>query len=105
MKEQNQEQRPKKKTQNSKNLKIIMKPIKKPQYPNWEHQEIVCLVQAKRDEPIASWDVVNFKDCFESVVMKWKKVSMTMMGVDHNTHMRYGPTCKEKWVTMHDCYK
>ncbi len=82
-----------------------MKPIKKPQYPNWEHQEIVCLVQAKKDEPIASLDVVNFKDCFESVVMKWKKVFMTMMGVDHNTHMRYGPTCKEKWVTMYDCYK
>jgi hypothetical protein len=66
MREQNQEQRPQKKTQNSKDFKIIMKPIKKPQYPNWEHQEIVCLVQAKRNEPVASLDVVNFKDCFES---------------------------------------
>jgi hypothetical protein len=65
-----------------------LKPIKKPQYPNWKHQEIICLVQANRVEPDTSLDVVNFKDCFESVVMKWKKVSVTMMGVGHNTHVR-----------------
>ncbi len=48
----------------------------------------MCLVQANRVEPNTSLDVVNFKDCFESVVMKWKKVVVTMMGVDHNIHVR-----------------
>jgi hypothetical protein len=57
MKEQNQEQRPKKTHTHTKfkRFKIIMKPIKKPQYPNWEHQEIVCLVQAKEMSSLLLW--------------------------------------------------
>ncbi len=38
--------------------------IKKPTQPNWEHQEVVSLVQAKKDEHIASLDVVDSRDYY-----------------------------------------
>ncbi len=72
---------------------------------NQEHRENVSLVQAKRDECITSLDVTNYKDYFESVIMKQKKVFVTMLRFNHNTHIKNRPIYKEKWDTIYDDYK
>jgi hypothetical protein len=83
---------------------IEMKPIKKIKQPNWEYQEIISMVHAKWNERIASLDVIEPKDCFENVVMKYK-VFATMMGFGHVVQMRNGLVHKENWATMYGNYK
>jgi len=58
--------------------------IWKPRQPNRENHDVVALVEAKRDEHINSLDMVNFKDNFESVMNKWKKILPSMMGASHH---------------------
>jgi len=38
--------------------------IWKPKQPNWEHNEVIALIQAKNDDHMASLDVVDSRDCF-----------------------------------------
>jgi hypothetical protein len=64
--------------------------IKKLRWPNWEHQHIVSLVQAKKHEHNASLGVVDSKDCFKNTHVKWKKIGTLMMGCGHNAHVRLG---------------
>jgi hypothetical protein len=64
-----------------------MKIVKKLWQPNWKHQEVVVLVQAKQKEHVASLDIIDSKGCFESVVLKWKKKITTIMDSRYNAHM------------------
>jgi hypothetical protein len=50
-------------------------------------------------------DVVDSWDCFESSTIKWEKKFASMMGFGHNTHVKNGSTCKEKWATIYGDYK
>jgi hypothetical protein len=34
---------------------------------------------------------------FETVMVKWKKISTIVVVVRHYQHTRNGPTCKDKW--------
>jgi len=55
--------------------------------PNWEHQEVVALVQAKWEEHLASLDVIDLRDYSESVVLKWEKEFTTTMDFGYNAHI------------------
>jgi hypothetical protein len=48
---------------------------KKTHQPNWEHGKILVLVKAQRDEHIASLNIIDGRDKFETVVTKWNKIS------------------------------
>ncbi len=63
------------------------------------------MVEAKRDEHINSLDMANFKDNFESVINKWKKISTFVRGVGQDIHMKNGHACKEKSTIIFDDYK
>jgi hypothetical protein len=49
--------------------------------------------------------VIDFKDCFESIVVKWKKVFVAMMGFSHNMQMRNEHAYKKKWMIVYGDYK
>jgi len=95
----------KRKMQGSNHIVNEVRSIQKPRQPNQENHEVVALVEAKRDEHINSLDMVNFKDNFESVTNKWKKISTSVMGANQNIHMKNGHACKEKSTIIFDDYK
>jgi hypothetical protein len=83
-----------------------VKAIKKPKQPNWEHQKIVSMVQTKRKEHNVSIGVVHSKNCFESTIVKWKKIVTSMMASNHSPHVKNRPTYKENlWTTIYNDYK
>jgi len=85
---------------------VEIKAIKKPKQPNWEHQEIVSLVQTKKKEHNVSIIVVDSKDHFKSTIVKWKKNVTLVMASDHNVHVENRPTYKENlWTTLYNDYK
>jgi hypothetical protein len=43
---------------------------------------------------------VDFRDYFENISVKWKKLSTLVMAFGHNAHIKNGPACKEKWTTQ-----
>jgi hypothetical protein len=42
---------------------------------------------------------------FETSVLKWRKISTLVMNVGCSTHVRNGPTCKDKWSTITSNFK
>jgi len=42
---------------------------------------------------------------FETSVLKWRKISTLVMNVGCSTHLRNGPTCKDKWSTITSNFK
>ncbi len=83
-----------------------MKAIKKPKQPNWECQEIVSLVQAKRKEHNASIGVVDSRDCFENTIVKWKEIVTLVMASSHSAYVRNRLACNENlWTTLYNDYK
>jgi hypothetical protein len=47
---------------------------KKSWEPNWEHQEVMTLIQAKWKEYIARLNMVDLKYWFKDVKCKWQKI-------------------------------
>jgi hypothetical protein len=42
------------------------------------------LFQAKQEEHVASLDIVDLRDCFRTVVLKWRKIFTTVMNFCYN---------------------
>jgi hypothetical protein len=47
--------------------------IRKPRQLNWEQQEVVSLLLAEKKDHETSLGVVDSRDCFENISVKWKK--------------------------------
>jgi hypothetical protein len=96
--------RKKRKMKDSKDFAIKVISIRKPKQPNWEQQEVVSLVLAIKKDHEASLGVVDSRDCFENISVKWKKKTTLMMASGHNAHIN-GLVCKENWTTIYNDYK
>jgi hypothetical protein len=57
----------------------------------------LVLVKAKKNEHIASLDIIDGRDKFETVVTKWNKISTKVMNVGFSTQARNGVAYKHKW--------
>ncbi len=64
---------------NSKKFQILNPLLKKPCELNWEHEKVLVLIKAKRDEHIAVIDMVHGPNNFETTITKWKKISIIVM--------------------------
>ncbi len=55
---------------------------KKSRQPNWEYQEVMALIQAKRKEYLVGLDMVDMRDQFENVTScKWSKIAISMNAI------------------------
>ncbi len=45
---------------------------------NWQYIQMVSWIKVKQNEYLVSIDKVDFKDMFESTIMKWKKIVVTI---------------------------
>jgi len=61
---------------------------------------MVSWIKVKENEYLVSIVKVDFKYMFESSIMKWKKIVVTINKDNHSIHMRNNPTCKDKWGTI-----
>lgn len=78
---------------------------RKPRQMNWEHVEILALVQAKKakhKEMIAKMD--NWHK-FQTSVTRGKKISTTIMKVGCSSHVPNDPTCKDIWSMISSNFK
>jgi len=83
-----------------------MKAIRKPKQPNWECQEIVSLIQAKKKKHKASIGVVDSKDFFENTIVKWKEIVSLVMASSHSAYVKNRLACNENlWTTLCNDYK
>jgi hypothetical protein len=64
--------------------------------PNWSLNEMITLVDSKREEFLDKLDTIDGRDLMESEVTKWNRVSDKIMASDFSTHFRDGMTCKGK---------
>jgi hypothetical protein len=48
---------------------------------NLEHQEVISMIQAKRDGHITSINIIDSRDFFENAIMKWKKYIYNCHGI------------------------
>jgi hypothetical protein len=53
---------------------VIEVHLKKPKQPNWEHKEVLVLINAIEDEHITRLDQLDPKQ-FETSMTKWKIIS------------------------------
>jgi len=53
---------------------VIEVHLRKPQQPNWEHKEVLVLINAIKDEHIVRLDQMDPRQ-FETYVTKWKIIS------------------------------
>ena len=65
--------------------------------PNWSLNEMIALVDAKREEFLEELDTIDRRDLMESEVTKWSRISDKIMAFGFSTHFRDGMACKGKW--------
>jgi hypothetical protein len=75
--------------------------LKKPWHPNWEHKEVVALIQAKKEKHTTRLNKMDPRDKFvETFVTKWKKILEVVMSVGSCYHLWNGSACKNKWASI-----
>ena len=65
--------------------------------PNWSLNEMIALVDAKREEFLEELDAIDGRDLMDSEVTKWSRISDKIMASGFSTHFRDGMACKGKW--------
>ena len=65
--------------------------------PNWTLNEMIALVDAKREEFLEELDAIDGRDLMDSEVTKWNRISDKIMASGFSTHFRDGMACKGKW--------
>jgi hypothetical protein len=70
--------------------------LKKPCELNWEHEKVLVLIKAKKDEHIVVIDMVHGPNNFETTSTKWKKISIIVMNACCYQHLKYNLACKDK---------
>lgn len=68
---------------------------------NQQYIQMVFWIKVKQNEYLVSIDKVDFKDMFESTIMKCKKIVVTINKDNHSIHTRNDPKCKDKWGTIY----
>ena len=58
--------------------------------PNWSLNEMIALVDAKREEFLEVLDVVDTRDLMDPEVTKWSRISNKIMASDFSMHYRDG---------------
>jgi hypothetical protein len=71
----------------------------------WEHNKILVLVTAKKEEQIANFNKIDGQYHIETIVSKWKGISKHVMNVSNSTHFKNGLTYKNKWVSVFGDFK
>ena len=64
--------------------------------PNWSLNEMIALVDAKREEILEELDVINGRDLMDSEVTKWSCILDKIMSSGFSTHYRDGMAYKGK---------
>jgi hypothetical protein len=64
--------------------------------PNWSLNEMIALVDAKRDEFLEELDAIDGRDLMDSEVTKWNRISEKITASGFSTHFRDGMACKGK---------
>jgi hypothetical protein len=70
--------------------------LRKSRKPNYKYLKIMALVKTKHEEHLKMLDVVDSCDQFELTMVKWKKISRTMMVVRFSCRCKNGHICKDK---------
>jgi hypothetical protein len=86
---------PKKKSNKGKkiappNFDSIMHEVhsKKPRHPNWEHKEVMALIQAKKEEHTIGLNKLDPIDkLVETSVTKWKRILKVVMSTGFSYHL------------------
>jgi hypothetical protein len=65
------------------------------QQANWEHEEILALVQIKKVKHKELMAKVDDWHKFETTISKWKKILTTIMKASCLEHAKKNPTCKD----------
>jgi hypothetical protein len=71
---------------------------------NWEQQEVVSLLLVEKKDHESPLGVVDSRDCFENISVKWKKNTLVIAS-SHSAHIKNGLACKETWTTIYNYYK
>ena len=73
--------------------------------PNWSLNEMIALVDAKREEFLEELDCIDGRDLMESEVTKWSRISDKVMASGFSLHFRNGMACKGKWHLLLPDYR
>ena len=73
--------------------------------PNWSLNEMIALVDAKREEFLEELDAIDGRDLMDSEVTKWSRISDKIMSSGFSTHYRDGMACKGKWHLLLPDYR
>ncbi len=57
----------------------------------------MALIKAKKEKHAASLDTIDAWNKFETIVMKWNKISAKVINAWFSIQMRNGVACKDKW--------
>ncbi len=68
---------------------------RQPQQTNWEHEQILALMQAKKVKHKELMAKLDDWHKFETTISKWKKISTTIMKVGCLEHAKNNPACKD----------
>jgi hypothetical protein len=72
------------------------------EFGTWKNHSIQLNKKVKH---LATFDQVDPWDEFETIIKKCKKIIAFMMNVGYSSHMKNGPTCKDKWGTINNDFK
>jgi hypothetical protein len=71
----------------------------------WEHNKILALVKAKKEEQIANFNKIDGQYHIETIVSKWGKNSKYVMNVSNSTCFKTSLTYKDKLVSIFGYFK
>ena len=81
------------------------KHARKDRGPNWLLQEVLALVNAKREMFLEKIDIVDARDLMNPDSSKWQRVSQEVMRCGFSSCPRDGAACKTKWNQIIPEYK
>ncbi len=61
----------------------------------------MVFIKGKKEGHLATCDKLDGQNNFDTIVMKWKKVSIIMMNTSCSQHLRNCPMCKDKWGSIY----
>ena len=73
--------------------------------PNWSSQEVLALINAKREMFLEDIDTINGRDLMTPENTKWNRISDEVMKAGYSPCIRDGPACKTKWNQLVPNYK
>jgi hypothetical protein len=78
---------------------------KKVRLPNWEHHEVIALIEAKRDEQQNKREVTDSRQYMVSAPDQWLAISRKVIGTIGGVYDRNTQACCNKWNTLNAEFK